>query len=452
MNRIVNARLRDREGLFTLRWEAGLITAIEPQVDTGPASGPTSRPVDGAASATVSAAAADTAAETIDAAGNLVVPPLVEPHIHLDATLTAGEPRWNLSGTLFEGIACWAERKARVTAQDTKARAHETIRMLAAHGIQHVRTHVDVTEPGLGTLQAMLEVREEARPLVDLQVVAFPQEGIESYPDGRRLMIEAVEMGVDGVGGIPHFENTRDQGVSSVHFLMDLAVRHDRLVDVHCDETDDPHSRFLEVLAEATRVQGMGSRVTASHTTAMGSYDNAYCSKLFRLLKQAGLSFISCPTESIHLQGRFDTYPKRRGLTRVAELDQAGLNVCFAQDSIVDPWYPLGNGNILRILDAGLHICHMLGYEDLQRALDFVTDHSARALALGEGYGIEVGRPANLVVRSADSDYEVLRSQGGAQVSIRHGRVLMRKTLPEICWQDGRDARMPSPDAQGGRG
>ena len=414
MNHFYNARLRGREGLYTLRWADGCISAIEPQSTT-------LRP---------DAAGRD----GLDAAGRLVIPPLVEPHIHLDAALTAGEPRWNLSGTLFEGIERWAERKALVTSEDTKSRAHRTIRMLAAHGIQHVRTHVDVTEPGLGNLPAMLEVRDEARALVDLQIVAFPQEGIESFANGRALMEQAVEMGADVVGGIPHFENTRDQGVSSLHFLMDLAERHERLVDVHCDETDDPQSRFLEVLAELTRVKGMGARVTASHTTAMGSYDNAYCFKLFRLLKQAGLSFISCPTESIHLQGRFDSYPKRRGLTRVPELDRAGLNVCFAQDSIVDPWYPLGNGNLLRILDAGLHICHMLGYEDLQRALDFVTDHGARALALGERYGLEVGRPANLVLLSAASDDEVLRTQGHALVSIRHGRPIMRRTESEVSW------------------
>ncbi len=418
MDHIVNARLRGRDGLFTVRWADGVFSAIEPQA------APVPPPVSDS--------------EALDAHGKLLIPPLVEPHIHLDAALTAGEPHWNLSGTLFEGIEHWTERKALVTRDDTKSRAHRTIRMLAAHGIQHVRTHVDVTEPGLGTLQAMLEVRDEARALVDLQIVAFPQEGIESFANGRALMTEAVAMGADVVGGIPHFENTRDQGVSSLHFLMDLAERHDRLVDVHCDETDDPQSRFLEALAEITRVKGLGPRVTASHTTAMGSYDNAYCSKLFRVLKQAALSFVSCPTESIHLQGRFDTYPKRRGLTRVPELDRAGLNVCFAQDSIVDPWYPLGNGNILRVLDAGLHICHMLGYEDLQRALDFVTDHSARAMSLGEGYGIEVGRPANLVLLSAESDYEVLRTQAHAELSIRHGRVVMRRSTSEVTWeQDG---------------
>ncbi|GIZ11162.1 cytosine deaminase [Pseudomonas sp. NCCP-436] len=406
---IHNARLRGRDGLHRITLDGELIARIEPQQNA---------PV---------IAAAD-----LDAAGNLVVPPFVEPHIHLDATLTAGEPAWNMSGTLFEGIERWAERKALVTHEDTKTRAKKTIDMLVDHGIQHVRTHVDVTDPTLAALKAMLEVREETRHLIDMQIVAFPQEGIESFANGRALMEQAIELGADVVGGIPHFENTRDQGVSSIKFLMDLAERTDCLVDVHCDETDDPQSRFLEVLAEEARVRGMGARVTASHTVAMGSYDNAYCSKLFRLLKMSGISFISCPTESIHLQGRFDTFPKRRGLTRVAELDRAGMNVCFGQDSIVDPWYPLGNGNILRILEAGLHICHMLGYEDLKRSLDLITDNSARALALGERYGLEAGRPANLLILSAPDDYEMVRSQGHALVSVRHGKVLMRRTPARI--------------------
>jgi len=407
--KIVNARLRGREGLHRIELDGARIAAIAAQL-----------------------APADAGGDELDAAGNLVVPPFVEPHIHLDATLTAGEPAWNMSGTLFEGIERWAERKALVTREDTKTRAKKTIDMLVEHGIQHVRTHVDVTDPTLAALKAMLEVREETRHLIDLQIVAFPQEGIESYRGGRELMAEAIALGADVVGGIPHFENTREQGVSSIRFLMDLAERTGCLVDVHCDETDDPQSRFLEVLAEEARGRGMGERVTASHTTAMGSWDNAYCSKLFRLLKLSRINFVSCPTESIHLQGRFDTFPKRRGLTRVAELDRAGLNVCFGQDSIVDPWYPLGNGNILRILEAGLHICHMLGYADLQRALDLVTGNSAKTLHLGERYGLEVGRPANLLILSADSDYELLRSQGHALVSIRDGEILMRRTPARI--------------------
>lgn len=406
---ILNARLRGRSGLYRIELNGARIASISAQQ-----------------------APAEANEGDIDAASNLVVPPFIEPHIHLDATLTAGQPAWNMSGTLFEGIERWGERKALVTHEDTKARAKKTIDMLVDHGIQHVRTHVDVTEPTLSALKSMLEVREETRHLIDLQIVAFPQEGIESFKGGRELMTEAIAMGADVVGGIPHFENTRDQGVSSIKFLMDLAERSGCLVDVHCDETDDPQSRFLEVLAEEARVREMGERVTASHTTAMGSYDNAYCSKLFRLLKMSKINFVSCPTESIHLQGRFDTYPKRRGLTRVAEIDRAGMNICFGQDSIVDPWYPLGNGNILRILEAGLHICHMLGYENLQRALDLITDNSARTLNLGERYGLEVGRPANLLVLSAPDDYEMLRTQGHALLSVRNGEVLMRRTPAQI--------------------
>ncbi|KPA91226.1 MULTISPECIES: cytosine deaminase [Pseudomonas] len=402
---IINARLRGKTGLYRIELDGERIGAIVAQPGVAQAQ------------------AAD-----LDADQNLVTAPFIEPHIHLDATLTAGEPSWNMSGTLFEGIERWAERKALVTHEDTKTRARKTIDMLVDHGIQHVRTHVDVTDPTLAALKAMVEVREQTRHLIDLQIVAFPQEGIESYKNGRELMTEAVALGADVVGGIPHFENTRDQGVSSVKFLMDLAERTGCLVDVHCDETDDPQSRFLEVLAEEARVRDMGSRVTASHTVAMGSYDNAYCSKLFRLLKLSGLNFVSCPTESIHLQGRFDTFPKRRGVTRVAELDRAGLNVCFGQDSIVDPWYPLGNGNILRVLEAGLHICHMLGYQDLTRALDLITDNSARTLNLGERYGIETGRPANLLILSAPDDYEMIRRQGQVLVSIRAGKVLLKRT------------------------
>lgn len=409
---VLNARLRARDGLYTIAIEAGRIDRIDRQPGL----------------------AACTNAGDIDAAGRLAIPPFVEPHIHLDAVLTAGEPAWNMSGTLFEGIERCAQRKATITHDDTKARAHAAIGMLRDHGIQHVRTHVDVTDPSLAALKAMLEVKDEAREWIDLQIVAFPQEGIESFDNGRALMAEAVEMGADVVGGIPHFENTREQGVSSIRFLMDLAERTGCLVDVHCDETDDPHSRFLEVLAEEARVRGMGARVTASHTTAMGSYDNAYCSKLFRLLKRSGISFVSCPTESIHLQGRFDTFPKRRGVTRVAELDRAGINVCFGQDSIRDPWYPLGNGNILRVLDAGLHICHMMGFDDLQRCLDFVTDHSATALHLGERYGIEAGRPANLVVLDADSDYDALRRQAKAALSIRSGKIVMRREPERVTY------------------
>ncbi len=403
---IINARLTGQPGLHTLRLSAGRFSAIELQQDSLNAS-----------------------AQQLDAAGNLVLPPFVEPHIHLDAAMTAGEPRWNRSGTLFEGIECWAERKATLSREDVIQRAEQTLKLFAAHGIQYVRTHIDVTDPSLTALQAMVEVRERVREHVDLQIVAFPQEGILSYPGGQDLMRRAVELGADVIGGIPHFEFTRDYGVESVKLLMALAEANDCLVDVHCDEIDDPNSRFLEVLAAEALSRDYGSRVTASHTCAMHSYNNAYCSKLFRLLQKADLRFVALPTENLHLQGRFDGYPKSRGITRVPELLDAGLKVCFGQDSIRDPWYPMGNGNLLRTLDVGLHACHMLGIERIETALEIVTDNGAAALNIAE-YGIAPGLPARCMILNGSTPYEVLLNQTPVLASIRDGRCLLQRTAP----------------------
>jgi cytosine deaminase len=404
---VVNARLPGRDGLYRLNISHGRFGEITQQAATvTPESG------------------------QLDAGANLVSPALVEPHIHLDAALTAGEPRWNQSGTLFEGIECWAERKAMLNREDVTHRAIETLKLFAAHGIQYVRTHVDVTDPELTALKAMLEVRAQTAGFIDLQIVAFPQEGIWSFPNGRELMEEAIRLGADVVGGIPHFEFTRDYGAESVRWLMELAHKHDRLVDVHCDEIDDPESRFLEVLAaEALRLD-YGTRVAASHTCAMGSYNDAYCSRLFRLLKKANLRFLSMPTESLHLQGRFDSYPKRRGITRVPELLDAGLKVAFGQDSIRDPWYPMGNGNLLRTLDVGLHACHMLGMSRINTALELITDNGAAALNLQE-YGIAPGLPARCAVLQGQTPYEVLLGQRPVLASVRDGQVLVQRTAVE---------------------
>ena len=408
LNAVINARLQGRDGLYSLAIENGRFGAITSQ----------------------SAELKALNNQQLDAAGNLVTPAFVEPHIHLDAAMTAGEPRWNQSGTLFEGIECWGERKATLTRDDVIGRAEQTLRLFAAHGIQYVRTHVDVTDPQLTALQAMLEVKERVSGYVDLQIVAFPQEGICSFRNGRELMEEAVRLGADVVGGIPHFEHTRDDGVASVRWLVELAQRHDLLVDVHCDEIDDPGSRFLEVLAAEALKLDYGSRVTASHTCAMGSYNDAYCSRLFRLLKMSGLRFLCMPTESLHLQGRFDGYPKRRGLTRVPELLDAGLKVAFGQDSIRDPWYPMGNGNMLRTLDSGLHACHMLGMNWIDRSLELITDNGAAALHL-QHYGIAEGLPARCVVLQGQTPYEVLLNQRPVVASVRDGQILVQRAAED---------------------
>ncbi|MFT6404872.1 MAG: cytosine deaminase [Marinomonas primoryensis] len=400
---IINARLRQQAELFTLKIENGHFTKIEKQDNTLAVTN-----------------------DEFDAEGNLACAPFVEPHIHLDAALTAGEPEWNQSGTLFEGIERWSQRKPMLNEADIRKRALSTIELLVQNGVQAIRTHADTTDPTLIGVRTLCALRDELKDKIDIQIVAFPQDGMLSYPNGLALMEEALKIGADVVGGIPHFEYTRELGEKSVKLILELAIKYDRLVDVHCDEIDDPNSRFLEFLACEALFHDMGSRVTASHTTAMHSYDNAYCSKLFRLLKNSGINFISCPTESIHLQGRFDTYPKRRGVTRVKELREANINVCLGQDSIFDPWYSLGNGKLLRTLDFALHICQMMGYQDYAKALDMITDNSAKTMCL-TGYGIEIGNPANFILLEGHDDYSVVRRQGDVLLSVRHGEIIMQR-------------------------
>ncbi|MDL2226904.1 cytosine deaminase [Deltaproteobacteria bacterium OttesenSCG-928-M10] len=397
--KIINCRLMGQEGLTDILIDDGVFQRIAPGLSQADA-------------------------ETIDAAGRLVTPPFVEPHIHLDAALTAGDPEWNASGTLFEGIALWARRKETLSGEDVMKRAEATVEMCAKRGIQFIRTHVDVTDPALTALKAMLKVRARVADLCEMQIVAFPQDGILSFPNGRELMREAAALGADVLGAIPHGEFMRDYGVESIRFVMELAERNGLRVDIHCDEIDDEQSRFLEVAAaEAIRL-GNGARVTASHTCAMGSYNDAYAYKLMGVLNKAGINFVSCPTESIHLQGRLDTYPKRRGLTRVKELLAAGLNVCFAQDSIIDPWYPLGNGHILNVLFHGLHITQLTGRGEIDRSLELITVNGAKTLGLQDRYGLEIGKPASLLILDAETVYDAVRTQAEVLYSIRNGRII----------------------------
>ncbi|WP_429110292.1 cytosine deaminase [Aeromonas veronii] len=397
---IQHIRLADREGVWQIRCQDGVITAIEPHDEHA------------------------VAGRVLDGEGGLAIPPFIEPHIHLDTTQTAGEPSWNLSGTLFEGIERWAERKAQLTHDDVKQRAIQTLKWQIANGIQFVRTHVDVSDPNLVALKAMLEVREEMKEWVELQIVAFPQEGILSYPNGKALLEEALKLGADVIGAIPHFEFTREYGVESLHYIFDLAEKYQVLVDVHCDEIDDEQSRFIETLATLAYERGIGHRVTASHTTAMHSYNGAYASRLFRLLKMADINFVANPLVNIHLQGRFDTYPKRRGITRVKEMLEANINVCFGHDDVFDPWYPMGTANMLQVLHMGLHVCQVMGYEQINDGLKLISCHSARTLNVQDRYGIEVGKPANLLILPAENGFDAVRRQVPVRYSIRHGKVI----------------------------
>ncbi len=370
--------------------------------------------------------------QVIDAAGKLMVPPFVDPHVHLDSTMTAGDPEWNETGTLFDGIRIWSDRKETLSHEDVKQRAIQALRMQEAHGLQFVRSHVDVTDPNLTALKALLEVREEVKPWMTLQLVAFPQEGILSFPGGKELMIKAAEMGVDAIGAIPHFEFTREYSVESLHFAFEVAQKYGLLVDAHTDEIDDPASRGLETMATLALETGLKEKVTASHTTAMGSYNDAYVYKLMRLLKMADINFVSNPLINMYLGGRFDTYPKRRGLTRVKELDAEGINVAFGEDDIKDPWYPMGNGNMMDVLHMGLHATQIMGYTEIMNSYRFITKNGARTMQVQDSYGIEVGKPANFLIFNAKNWYDALNERAELLYSVHNGNVLVETKPAEV--------------------
>ena len=402
---VKNVHIHNREGLWQILIEEGKISRIFSQNEVFNYSG-----------------------EILDGEEGIIYPPFVEPHIHLDATQTAGQPNWNQSGTLFEGIERWAERKSLLSHEDVKSRAWKTLKWQIANGVQYVRTHVDVSDPTLTALKAMPEVKKEIAPWVDLQIVAFPQEGILSYPNGEKLLDQAMEMGADVVGGIPHFEFTREYGVESMHIAFDIARKYNKQIDIHCDEIDDEQSRFVETVAALALKYDMGEKVTASHTTAMHSYNNAYASRLFRLLKMSKIHFVANPLVNIHLQGRFDTYPKRRGVTRVKEMLKNNINVCFGHDDVFDPWYPLGTANMLQVLHMGLHVCQLMGYGQINDGLKLVTENSAKALGLTD-YGIQEGNSANFIVLPAENGFDAVRRQVPTRYSIRHGKVISETQL-----------------------
>jgi cytosine deaminase len=363
------------------------------------------------------------AARELDAGGRLLSPPFVDSHFHLDAVLTAGTPRRNVSGTLLEGIALWGELQAILTPEGIKDRAREYLRWCISQGILFIRSHVDTCDASLIGARALVEVREELRGLIDVQLVAFPQHGFLRFPDAERLLDQALDLGVDVVGGIPHYERSREAGVRSIQLLMKRAQQRGLPVDMHCDETDDPFSRFTEVLAEETVARDMQGRVTGSHLTSMHSVDNAYFAKLLGLIVDAELLVISNPLLNMITQGRADTYPKRRGLTRVRELLQAGINVSFGHDCVMDPWYPLGAADMLDVAFMGLHACQMSGEHEIGRMYEAVTVNGARTLGL-EGYGLEVGCRADAVLLDAESVPEALRAHPARLAVIRAGQVV----------------------------
>tara|TARA_R110002049_G_scaffold23781_3_gene84467 strand:+ start:76635 stop:77915 length:1281 start_codon:yes stop_codon:yes gene_type:complete len=380
------------------------------------------------------------AGEVIDATGDLVSPPFVDPHFHMDATLSYGTPRINASGTLLEGIGLWSELKDVMTADEVKARALEYCDWAASLGLLSIRSHVDTCDDRLLGVEALLDVRETVKDYIDLQLVAFPQDGLLRDPTAYDNTIRALDMGVDVVGGIPHFERTMADGARSVTALCELAAERGLMVDLHCDETDDPLSRHIETLAFETQRLGLQGRVAGSHLTSMHSMDNYYVSKLLPLIAEAQVAAIPNPLINITLQGRHDTFPKRRGLTRVKEMQAMGIDVGWGQDCVMDPWYSMGTGDMLDVAFMGLHVAQMTSPEEMRRCFDMVTNVNARILGLAD-YGLHVGAQASLVVLDAGNAIEALRLRPDRLCVVAKGRVISR--------QARNDARLDLPGRPG---
>jgi cytosine deaminase len=366
--------------------------------------------------------------QIVDAGGYLLAPPFCDPHFHMDTTLTYGDPRVNESGTLLEGIAVWAELKPSLTQERIAERAMRYCEMAVGKGLLAIRSHVDTSDPRLLAVEALLDVRKRVAPYIDLQLVAFPQDGVLRLEGGADSLKRALDLGVDVVGGIPHFERTMAQGADSVRLLCEVAAQQGKMVDMHCDESDDPLSRHIETLAFEAQRLGLQGRVTGSHCTSMHSMDNYYVSKLIPLIAESGVSVIANPLVNIHLQGRHDTYPKRRGMTRVPELMAAGVTVAMGHDDVMDPWYPLGTGDMLEVAHMGLHVAQMTSQPGIRACFDAVTTHAAKIMHL-EGYGLEAGCDASFVLLQAADVVDAIRVRANRLRVYKRGR-LVAETAP----------------------
>ncbi|MBD1546987.1 amidohydrolase family protein [Roseibium aggregatum] len=403
---IKNANLADGRTGVDIACEGGRITGVEPGITAE-------------------------AARTIDADGQLLSPPFIDCHFHMDATLSLGLPRMNESGTLLEGIALWGELKEILTVDAVVERALRYCDLAVSQGLLAIRSHVDVCDDRLTGVEGLLEVREKIAPYIDLQLVAFPQDGLFRSPNAEKNLLRALDMGVDIVGGIPHFERTMEDGARSVKWLCEIAADRGLMVDLHCDETDDPMSRHIETLAYETQRLGLQGRTAGSHLTSMHSMDNYYVSKLLPLMAEAEVHAIANPLINITLQGRHDTYPKRRGQTRVPEMRGYGINVAFGHDCVMDPWYSMGSGDMLEVASMGLHVAQMTSREAMRYAFDCVTTHPAKIMGL-EGYGVDTGCKADFVLLQARDTIEAIRLKATRLAVVRAGKVISQ-TPPRVA-------------------
>lgn len=366
--------------------------------------------------------------KTLDLKGKLVLPPFVESHIHLDAAYSLKNNQHSKGGTLFDGISNWANIKNETSEEDIYNNAYSAILQEIKMGVQSIRTHVDITTERLQTINAISKLKKDLKDVVDIQIIAFPQDGLMSCSGAKGRLYLAIEKGVDGLGAIPHFEYTHEYAVESINYIMKLAAEKGLLVDVHCDETDDASSRGLETLVARAIEYSLYERVTASHTTAMHSYTDAYVGRKMQHIQKSRINFVANPLVNVCLQGKYDTYPKRRGLTRVKELNDAGMNVSFGHDDIMDPWYAMGNGNLMDVASMGLHLAHMVNKNEIMNSYKFITYNGAKTLNMSETYGIKIGNPANMIVLDATNFFDAMVNKSSILYSIRKGNIIVSST------------------------
>ncbi len=396
---IRNAQLRGQDGLVDIGIDQGIFKDVAQKIESK-------------------------GKKEIDAKGNLLTIPFVESHVHLDSALSAGNPRYNNSGTLLEGIEIWGERKLTLTKEDIKTNAKNTLKWLITNGVLKVRTHTDSTEKNLITLEALLEVKEEMKDYIDIQIVAFPQDGIFAYKGMDSLIEVSLKMGADVVGGIPQVEFTREDGIKSIEYIFELANKYNKLVDIHTDETGDDQSRFTEVLAKYTIINGMEGLVTASHTTAMHNYNNDYVSKLMGLIKRAQMNIVTNPSSNALLQNRLDGYPRKRGHTRVDQLLSNGINVSIGNDNIMDPFGPMGKGNMLQAANLLMHTAHLSGNREMPQLFDMISVNGYKTLGLDTNK-IEIGNEADFIILDAKDEKEAIRLTSECLYVVRKGKVIV---------------------------
>lgn len=374
--------------------------------------------------------------ETIDLCEKLVLPPYCDTHIHLDPIFPALNAA-NKDNLILKDITYWSKTKGSSTKEEIKNYAKQVLKQEILAGVQHIRTNVDVTDPKLISLQAMLELRDEVKDTCDLQIIAFPQEGMYAYRYGDNLVEEALKMGADLVGAIPHLEFTHKNGIDSIKKAIELAIKYDKMIDIHCDEKDEYQSLFIEFLATEALRTGIGDKATASHTCAMHPYNNSYTYAIFNLLERSKINLISSPNENIYLQEHLDTYHKHRGVSLFQKLNKAGINFCFAQDSISNPWYHLSNGNLMNILDSSIRLTQMLSIDEIIKSLDLITVNGAHTMHILDRYGIDVGKPANFIVLNAKSEIEAICNHVSVACSVRNGNYLFKRE-PEVINTDNK--------------